>query len=176
VRGAVASGLFEMAFEKISIDNFLKPKSADSFLSIIKETAKQAGIEGSEEFFTEVANVIWDDVNRGKNSDTYKMYEDYLKKGFSEEEAEKKVKQELNKQIGWAFAGGVISGASLGGTSSITQHHDLSNTGKQIRENDRVSEMMNLEGLTPEESDAYKLYSEYAKKGINAEKISDARL
>ena len=28
----------------------------------------------------------------------------------------------------------------------------------------------------PEESDAYKLYSEYAKKGINADNISDARL
>ena len=176
LRGSIASGLFEMAFEKMSLDNLLKVKNPDSLLKILKETAKQAGIEGSEEFFTETANIIFDDLNRGKQSDTYKMYEDYLKRGFSTEEAEKKVKQELNKQIGWAFAGGVISGTALGGTSSISQHHDLSKTGSQIRENDRVSEMMNLEGLTPEESDAYKLYSEYAKKGINADNISDARL
>lgn len=176
MRGSVASGLFEMAFEKMSLDNLLKVKNPDSLLKILKETVKQAGIEGSEELFTETANVIFDNLNRGKNSDTYKMYEDYLARGFSEEEAEKKVKQELNKQIGWAFAGGAISGTALGGTSSISQHHDLSKTGSQIRENDRVSEMMNLEGLTPEESDTYKLYSEYAKKGINADNISDARL
>ena len=176
LRGSMASGLFEMAFEKISLDNLMKVKNPDSLLKILKETAKQAGIEGSEEFFTETANVVFDNLNRGKNSDTYKMYEEYLARGFSEEEAEKMVKQEINKQIGWAFVGGAISGTVLGGTSATTQYHDLAQEGSRIRENDRVSEVMELQGLTPEESDAFKLYSEYANKGVTADNISDARI
>ena len=176
LRGSMASGLFEMAFEKISFDNWVKIKNPDSVMKILKETAKQAGIEGSEEFFTETANVIFDNLNREKMSDSYQMYEEYLARGFSEEEAEKKVKQELNKQIAWAFAGGALSGFGLGGTSSASQYHNLKQTGSQIRENDRVSEMMNLKGLTPKEADAFKLYTEYAKKGITEDNISNARL
>lgn len=176
MRGSLASGLIEVVTEKVSFDNLIKAKSADSLLKIFKETAKQAGIEGSEEFFAEVANITFDNWNRGKNSDTYKMYEEYLARGFSEEEAERMTKQELNKQIGFALAGGMISGGVLGGTTSISNHHDLSGTGSRIRENDRISEVMDLQGLTPEESDAFKLYSEYAKKGITADNISDARI
>lgn len=174
--GSAMAGLIEMGTEYISIDHLFKIKGADSLKKILTETAKQAGIEASEEFLAEVANLVVDEHNRGRQSDTYKMYEDYIARGFSEEEAEKKVKQELAKQIGFATVGGALSGFALGGVSSLTSHHNLSKTGEAIRENDRVSEMMNLEGLTPEESEAYKLYNEYAKKGITEDNISNAQL
>lgn len=181
-RGSVASGIIEMLWEKVSLDNLLKTKNPDSLLKIIKETAKQAGIEGSEEFATEVSNILFDTLSRGENSDAYKMYEEYLTRGYTEEEAEKLVKQELNKQIGWAFVGGAISGTALGGTSSITQYHDTSNTGKAIRSNDRVQEMMDMidlmemQGLTPEQSEALRSYAKYAQKGMDADTISNAQL
>lgn len=176
IRGAGASGLFEMAFEKLSIDNLFKIKNADSVFKAIKETAKQAGIEGSEEFFTEVANVVFDNLSRGKEADTYKKYEEYIARGFSAEEAERKVKQELNAQIGWSFVGGALSGTAMGGVKSFTQKHSLAETGKQIRANDRTSEMWEMSAMTPQEAEIYKLYEGYAEKGINADNISNAQL
>lgn len=182
MRGSFASGLIEMATEKFSFDHWVKAKNADSFLKVIKETAKQAGIEGSEELFAEVANIAFDKFNRGKDSDAYKNYEQYLARGFSEEEADELAKKDLARQIGFAFVGGAISGTALGGSSSVVQHHDLSNTGKAVRSNDRVQEMMDmydtmeLQGLTPKESEALKLYAEYAQKGVNADTISNAQL
>lgn len=181
-RGSVASGIVEMLWEKVSLDNLISMKNSDSLLGVVKNTLKQAGIEGSEEFATEVSNVLFDTASRGKNSDAYKMYEEYLARGFSEEEAEKMVKQDINSQIAWAFVGGAISGTALGGSSSVVQHHDLSNTGKAIRSNDRVDEMigmydtMELQGLTPDQSEALRTYAKYAQKGVNADTINNAQL
>lgn len=176
MRGALASGVFEMAFEKLSLDNLFKIKNADSLGKIFKETLKQAGIEGSEEFATEVANVVFDRIHRGESSDVYQMYEEYLARGFSEEEAERKVKQDINSQIGWSFVGGALSGMAMGAGASVGNYSDLSSTGEQIRSNNRVQDMVDLSALTPEESDAYKLYTEYANKGITADNISNAKL
>ena len=169
-RGAVGSGLIEMVFEKISIDNLLKAKNPDSFLKILKETAKQSGIEGSEEFFTETANVIFDNLNRGDMSDTYQKYEEYLERGYTKEEAEKKVKQELNSQIGWAFVGGAVSGSALGSASTVAQYHDLSQTGSTIRENQTMDDLKNVaSGMN---NDSYQKYLDLIDSG----KISDAKL
>ena len=174
--GALASGVFEMAFEKLSLDNLFKIKNADSLGKIFTQTLKQAGIEGSEEFATEVANVVFDRIQRGESSDVYQMYEEYLARGFSEEEAERKVKQDINAQIGYAFAGGALSGTGMGAGASIGNYSGLKATGQQIKSNNRVQDMVDLSALTPEESDAYRLYTEYANKGITAENISDAKL
>lgn len=182
MKGSIASGLIEVVTEKVSFDHWVKAKNADSLLKIIKEAAKQAGIEGSEELFAEVANIAFDKLNRGEDSDVNKMYEEYISRGFSEEEAEKMVMQDIAKQIGFAFAGGAISGGVLGSTSSMRSHHDLSNTGKAIKSNDRVQEMMDMidlmkmQGLTPEQSEALRSYAKYAQKGMDADTISNAQL
>ena len=181
-RGAIASGAFEMVFEYASVDKLLKIKDADSFGKIVKESLKQAGIEGSEEMFTEIANVAWDTWNRQDSSDIAQKYQDYLDQGFTEEEAKQKVAMEIVGQVGWAGIGGALSGGAMGSAFSVNNYSDLSSTGKQIRANDRVQEMiglqdlMEIQGLTPEQSRAYALYSEYAQKGVNADTISNAQL
>ena len=175
--GAVASGAFEMAFEKIPLDNLLKAKGVDSVKKIFTEALKQAGLEGFEEFGTEVANIVFDKISRGKDSDAYKNYEEYIARGYSPEEAERLAKQDLNKQIGWAFAGGVLSGVSMGIVDSTAQYFDNKGVGKQIRSNDRIQEMLDITSqMTPEESEAYKAYDAYVKSGIGAENISNAQL
>ena len=179
--GAVASGAFEMVFEKLSLDNLIKVKNADSIGKIVKETLKQAGIEGSEEIATEVANILFDTAARGKESDAYKMYEEYIARGFTEDEAKARVAADLGGQIAWAGIGGALSGTAMGGVSTSAQYAENVGTGKGIRSNDRVQEMadlfdmMGLQGLTPEQSEAYKLYGEYTKKGdINS--LSNAKM
>jgi hypothetical protein len=175
-RGAVASGVFEMVFEKLSLDNLIKVKGADSIGKIVTETLKQAGIEASEEIATEVSNILFDTISRGKNSDAYKMYEELLERGFSKSEAGWKLAAELGGQVAWAGIGGALSGTAIGNVSSASDYVQNRRAGNQIIANDRVAEMFDTSKLTPEESEAYKLYDEYAKKGVNAESANNVQV
>ena len=176
MRGAIASGTFEMMFEYFSIDKLLKIKNADTWGKFVTQAFKQAGIEASEEMATEFANIIWDDINRGDSSELKQMYEDYLARGYSEEEAKRKVRDYGLSQIGWAGVGGALSGGAMGGTYSGSQYFDNKSTGSQIQSNNRVDDMWELSANSPQYSDLYKLYESYAEKGINPDNISEAQL
>lgn len=119
-RGAIATGAFEMIFEKFSLDNLIKAKDANTLAQMTKEVFKQAGVEASEEMATETANIIFDSLSRGKKSDVYTMYQEYLDSGLNEKEAKQKVALELGGQVAWAGAGGALSGATLGSAATLS--------------------------------------------------------
>lgn len=173
---ALASGAAEMVFEYLSIDKLLKIKNVDSAASLIKNTLKQAGVEGSEELFTEIANIVSDSAIRGKSSELYQMYEDLKSKGYSTKEINTEIAKQVGGQIGWSFTGGALSGGVMGGGASAKSYSEMSSLGKGIKGNERTSDMLDIAGLTPQESEAYKAYTSYANKGINADNISNARL
>jgi len=173
---ALASGAAEMVFEYLSIDKLLKIKNVDSAASLIKNTLKQAGVEGSEELFTEIANIVSDSAIRGKSSELYQMYEDLKSKGYSTKEINTEIAKHVGGQMGWAFTGGALSGGVMGGGASAKSYSEMSSLGKGIKGNERTSDMLDIAGLTPQESEAYKAYTSYANKGINADNISNARL
>ena len=83
-------------------------------------------------------------------------------------------------QIAYEGLLGGISGLGLGGvTSAIStgvEQHTWNNAGKGVRENARIPETLDIAKLTPQESDAYETYTRYAKKGINADNITDVQL
>ena len=83
-------------------------------------------------------------------------------------------------QIAYEGLLGGISGLGLGGvtsaSSTIVEQSTWKNAGKNVRENARIPEMLNIANLTPQESDAYNTYTRYANKGINAENITDVQL
>ena len=172
--GATASGAFEMIFEKLSIDNLLGIKNADTWGKIVTQTLKQSGVEASEEMFTEIAGISWDYLNRADSSEIMQKYEDYLARGFSEEEAKQKVAMDIIGQVGWAGVGGALSGGAMGSVQTSSQYSGLKSVGQDIRSNNRVQDMMSM--FTPEEAETYKLYNDYAKKGITADNISNAQL
>ena len=174
--GAIGAGVFEMLFEKVSIDNLLKNPSVDSFGKFVKSTLTQAGIEASEEMATETANILWDWYNRGGSSEVMEQYQAYLDRGYSEAEASKKAFLDNAEQVVLAGVGGAISGGGMGSVHSTINYMDNKATGQQIRANDRVDEMLDIGNLTPEEAEAYQLYSALAKKGVNADNITDAQL
>ena len=180
--GSMASGAMEWLGEHIGVDNLFKIKNADSLGNILKSVRNQMIAEAGEEAFTEFGNIVIDLANRGTISDTYQMYQEYIDRGFSESEAWDKTLLDLGKQVASAGIGGALSGGVMGGTYSTVQYSDFANTGKQIKSNDRVQEMMDMydtmemQGLTPEESEALKLYAEYGQKGVNADTISNAQL
>ena len=119
--GSIGAGLFEMVFEKVSIDKLINMKSADSVMGVVTNALKQAGVEATEEMATEVSNILLDTISRGEASDAYEMYQEYIDQGYSEEEARKMVASELGKQIAWSGIGGALLGGGMGGGLSVAQ-------------------------------------------------------
>lgn len=118
--GAIGAGCIEMLFEKVSLDhffdNFIKtpPKS---WKELVAKTLVQAGIEGSEEINTEIANIAFDAINMGKNCDVSMTVRGYMLQGMSEEEAKKKAMVDAVTDIYWAGFGGFVSGGAMAGVS-----------------------------------------------------------
>ena len=113
--GGMAAGAFEAIFEKVSIDNLLATKSVTGWKSWLKETAKQAGIEASEETFTEIANILADAAIMGDNSNYDVAVTEYVAQGMSQEDAERQAFFDLIGQVVQAGVGGAISGGVMGG-------------------------------------------------------------
>ena len=174
--GALASGTFEMLFEKISLDKLLSNKSVGSLGNFVKETLKQAGVEGSEEIFTETANLVTDALLRGQNSDALKQYNNYLERGFSEKEAGIMVVEEQLNQILWAGIGGALSGGVMGGVVSATDWRGNAKTGKELRSQGLAEDVLEAAGMSPEGSEAYKLHSDATKKNQTADKLGNAQI
>ncbi len=173
LKGSMAAGAMELIGEKLSIENLLKVKNADGILSVVKEVAKQMGIEASEETVTEVGNMIFDGLIRGGSSDLAKSHAEYLERGYTKEEADRLVWNDIKKDIAVAALGGALSGGILGTGAKISQISDYKAEGATIREGSGASDVMNAEKLTEEGA---KVLEEYEKKGITAENITDAQL
>lgn len=130
-KGAIGSGILEALFEKVSMDtlaeNFIKANPE----KWVKKLLAQAGVEGSEEFFTEISNLVLDAVNRGVNSDHNQRVRELMgdtENPMSREEAEQQAAKEDAVDVFWAFLGGVMSGgmSSVGGAAMDSSRQNLS--------------------------------------------------
>lgn len=119
VLGSITAGSIETLFEHWSLETF-----SDSFIrnhpeSYIKAALLQSGVEGSEELFTEIANMAADAILYGANSDHSQMVQQLMLNGYSEDEAKWMATLADAEQAWWAFYGGAVSGAGMsavGGT------------------------------------------------------------
>lgn len=74
-----------------------------------------------------------------------------------------------------ALSAGFLEGVGTG-KSTFGENHKAKGIGANIRSNEKIGEMLDISSLTPQESIAYDLYTQYANKGINADNISDLQL
>lgn len=111
----IAAGAAEAVFEKFSLDAILKAGKVTGIKSFIKEFLKGAGVEGSEEAATEIANILSDHAIMGDKSNYSVSVQSYIDSGMTREQAEKAAMEDLAKQVGMAFAGGVVSGGAIHG-------------------------------------------------------------
>ena len=119
---SLLSGIAEATFEYLSIENLSSIKSiVESKPTTLKKAIKmiltQNGIEASEEVFTEIANTVIDKISKGYDSDYDRKVTEYVRDGMTREEAVKKAAGDVAADIGWAGAGGFISGLA---SSSLT--------------------------------------------------------
>ena len=151
ILGGIANGVAEYLFERVSIENLLKPKNITGWKSLLKETFKQGGIEASEEMFTEIANILSDAAIMGANSNFATAVTNYMKDGLSREKAEQKAYLDCIAQVNWAGVGGFLSGVAMGGTKGAYEFGQYSKA------------QQNLEVVTRELQDVQKRRSHEAE-------------
>lgn len=115
---AVAKGAAEAVFEKVSLENLITNNiHPSSFADILKNYFRSFVTEGSEEFFTDIADYIADGVINGSNSEVGREYNELILSGMSADDALAQVVFDCLKNAGVSFLGGGISGgvSTLGG-------------------------------------------------------------
>lgn len=112
------AGAAETLMERLPLEKLLNMKSASGMKEIITQIAKQGGNEATEEALTTLANTAADALIMGDKSELRRKYEEYVKLGYTQDEAERKAKQEWAAGLLADALGGFISGGvfGLGGT------------------------------------------------------------
>lgn len=160
--GAIGSGILEALFEKVSLDTFSDQWIKANPEKFIRKALIQAGVEGSEEVFTEISNQILDAVNRGVNSDHNVRVRALMKEnpGMSETEAEQQAASEDAQEVFWAGFGGALSGglSSFGGLA--IEGHKARQGGTEILSRGQAGEVLqNALELRPNDKTAQSLQS-----------------
>lgn len=122
----VAAGVFESFFEKYSLESLISMKLPTGTMKqrlagMLKNTAIQAGIEGSEEMFTDMGNLLADKIINGGMSDVDQRINAYVAGGMSYQEAQQKVVGETIKDIAVDFGAGALAGGLMGGGNMAVQ-------------------------------------------------------
>ena len=174
--GSALAGAAEGLFEKVSIDHFLKLKSAKNIGQAVKNFLLQGAVEGSEEINTEIANTITDALVMGSQSEFQLSIQKYLDEGKTQAEAEALALLDVGINVWKAGVGGFISGAGMGGASSIYSYagyqSDMLNQGQQIIDNGQYDAVKAL-ALDMAQNSAYGKSGE--KLGKYASKV-DAKI
>lgn len=143
----VAAGVMESFFEKVSLESLIHMKlptgtAKQKLAGMLKNAAIQGGIEGSEEMFTDLANLWWDKVINGGMADVEQRIAVYMAGGMSYQEAQQKVVGETIKDIALDFGAGALAGGLMGGGNMAVQ------TAAQGRYQDAMQQVRQQSGVT----------------------------
>lgn len=143
----LAQGAAEMFFEKFSLGNLeaLKDVPVTSLKSMIGSVLKQAGIEGSEEVFTSIANSLTDLVINRDLAENELNVQNYVNQGYTLEEASVMGAKDQLRNLFMDFLGGAVSGGVMGGGASALNYAMNRN---QTTENLQETETENTETET----------------------------
>ena len=146
----LGAGVFEGLFEKVSLDKVVSTsKGVNSIKNFLKNTVKSMGIEGSEEGFTEIANIVYDNLVNGELSDYQQSIQSYMKQGYTKTDAEQEARKDMAVRIAENVGGGAIGGAffsiPLGGYNYAKgkAYRQMSEKGQNIINNGTYSEIEN---------------------------------
>lgn len=162
IAGAVAAGTFETLFEKVSLGNLktFKETSARTAREAAKDIAKTTFVNASEEFNTEVANIVYDYVANGNLSNVEIMMRELTANGMSEEDAKKEVFKRLGLQAVEAGAGGALMGAAFGAGGTAYSQARMANetryVGRAIKDSGNAKSTIAEGKAAPSDSAAYK--------------------
>ena len=176
--GGLAAGAAEAIFESFSIESLLSEKSVTGIKSWLTETMKQAGVEASEEMFTEISNILTDAVIMSDRSEWAAAVAEYMDSGMTQDEAKKQAFLDCIGQVVEAGAGGFISGGVMGGATSAVSGINgkmVADVGKEfLAMGDEAEQAVIEEGLTTAaETQSHQLALELMEKQANGGTVTD---
>ena len=178
----LANGLFEMAFEEISLDhiyNIIKNPAKAGAKELLKDVLVQGLIEGSEEGATDLADWMADSVIKGDYSEYNMMLDEYMSQGMSKEEATRKVLSERAGELFSDMAAGAISGFAMGGGATAVSALNSRSLAQSVKDAGSTSVLWEIGQNAPKESSIYEITStvdpEEATVGQIAEVIRSAQ-
>ena len=173
--GMVAGGA-EAFFERFSLDRFLQLSSSATQLAFVKNVLKSAGIELSEEFATELTNLIAEETVMGDMSKYSVMRQELIEQGITPEVADATTRSEMAKQLALAAAGGFLSGGVLGGVSATTGAVRTYNLGSQIQNQGLVDNVLARGAASPADSLAYQQAQDNMARQSEGSRLSASTL
>lgn len=182
-----ANAAAEAFFEKFSLEGLEKFKThpGKGVREFLKNVAKQAVTEGSEEVFTEIANTLSDQLIMGELSQYNQEYEIYKAKGFSESEARNKAFEDFLKNVAMSGLGGAVSGGIMGAggqiLGNVENNRSLADYGNKLNPDYRdYSEGIDTDRSSYQNEESWKeavdlqqLAKEYAERQKNKEFIKN---
>lgn len=126
------SGFAEAFFEHASIEHFLNLDYQGKG-RVIRNMLSQAGVEASEEFSTEIVNLIADQFVMGDKSKAHLAANEYMEKGMSTEDAYKQALLDDLKGIGMSALGGLVSGLGFGVFGAVPNTISQVSTGREVK-------------------------------------------
>ena len=161
----VASGIAEAFFEKMSIDQLkaFKQSGSSSVKDIVQNVFRGMATEGSEEAFTDFANLITDNIINGDVSQFSKNKENYLKAGYNDAEAELKAWQDFGIQVAQSAAGGALSGGVMNAGAAGMNYASNTVTGNDIKAKDNAEMLTRIAKQYQNEENVAKLAQKLKK-------------
>lgn len=175
VKHALAAGFNEMLFEVVSLDrawDILHRSGKTVAKEAIVSTLAQAGIEGSEEGFTDIANAIADNIINGDQSEYNRNVQNYLSMGYTEQEAKERASKDFMGEIAQDVLAGAISGGLMGGianTANAVNYHKLGahiETTTELKNN-----VLDVAEQMDESTTAKQIIDEKGRENLNAEDL-----
>ncbi len=138
---AVSIGKFQSLTEK-GIKNLVSKKGIKTFIG---NTLKSVGVNASEEFNTEAANLIVDYLINGGFSSYGQAYNIYREGGYTDEEARTRARNDMIYQSGEAGFGGALQGLLMGGLGSAVGSSATKQSYKLAAENYTAEDILKLQ-------------------------------
>lgn len=179
VTTSLAAGVFETLFEHVSLENLkaLAASGGHGFKNAITNFLKQSFTEGSEEFFTDIANEAWDLWTNGGGAESEQKRLAYILDGKTPEEAERLCAYDFAKQLGESFiVGGMAGGMMSLGASGINEYryHSGLNEAAAIKENGEVQNLLDRMSEADKNSAAYKFAQELS--GVDVDQLTEQQI
>ena len=175
IKHATAAGINEMLFEVVSLDHawdILHRSGKTAAKEAIVSTLAQAGIEGSEEGFTDIANAIADNIINGDQSEYNRNVQNYVSLGYTEQEAKDMASKDFMGEIAQDVLAGAISGGIMGGitnTANAVNYHKLGahiETTTELKNN-----VLDVAEQMDESTTAKQIVEEKGRENLNAEDL-----
>ena len=124
------SGAAEGLAEMIGVDNLLKVGSASTMRQLMTNLVKQGAAEGIEEGLTSLMNNFADQLVMADKSNFYRLVQQLMQHGMSEEEAKKRAWLSMAEDLAYDMVAGFASGAVHAGPQTA---YETYLTGKEMK-------------------------------------------